>query len=159
MLIVAVAVDLVGRSGNLNSEALRITAERILATLPSARLACLNVLKQGRITIDFTLDEQGHNKQIDRLVGLKHWAEPFKLEEHRLTAHVLEAVDPASAILEFAQANHVDHILIGARHNSLLRKLLGSVSAKVAAEAHCTVTIVREARVEETAQSAPRRSD
>lgn len=63
---------------------------------------------------------------------------------------MLEAVDPASAILEFARANHVDHILIGARHNSLLRKLRGSVSAKVAAEAHCTVTIARDARVEET---------
>lgn len=147
--IVAVAVDLVEGSESLNKE-LRITAERILATLPSARLACLNVLKQGRITIDFTLDEHGHNKQIDRLVGLRHWAEPLKLEEQRFTAHVLEAVDPASAILEFARANHVDHILIGARHNSLLRKLLGSVSAKVAAEAHCTVTIVRDARIDET---------
>ncbi len=103
--------------------------------MPEARLACLNVLKQGRITIDFTLDEHGHNKQIDRLVALKHWAAPIKLDEHRLTAHVLEGVDPAAAILEFAQANSIDHILIGARQNSLLRKLLGSVSAKVAAEA------------------------
>ena len=68
-------------------------------------------------------------------------------------------IDPAAAILEFAHANRVDHILIGARQNSLMRKLLGSVSAKVAAESPCTVTIVREARVEETAQSAPRRSD
>ena len=37
----------------------------------------------------------------------------------------------------------IDHILIGARQNSLLRTLLGSVSAKVAAEALCTVTVVR----------------
>jgi nucleotide-binding universal stress UspA family protein len=108
-----------------------------------SRLACLNVLKLGRITLDFTLDEHGHNIQIDRLVALRHWAEPLKLAEHRLTAHVLEGVDPAAAILEFAQANHVDHVLIGARQNSLLRKLLGSVSAKVAAEATCTVTVVR----------------
>ena len=56
---------------------------------------------------------------------------------------MLEGVDPAAAILEFAQANQIDHILIGARQNSLLRKLLGSVSAKVAAEALCTVTVVR----------------
>jgi serine/threonine protein kinase len=139
--IIAVAIDLEG-SRSIN-DALRVTAERILATLPSARLACLNVLKQGRITIDFTLDEYGHNKQIDRLVALKHWAEPMKLDERHLTAHVLEAVDPAAAILEFAQANHVDHILIGARQDSFLRTLLGSVSAKVAAEARCTVTVVR----------------
>ena len=140
--IVAVAIDLAEGSAALN-DALRITARRILATLPSARLACLNVLKQGRITIDFTLDEQGHNRQIDRLVGLRNWAEPLKLEEPRLTVHVLEAIDPAAAILEFAQNNRVDHILIGARQSSLMRTLLGSVSAKVAAEAPCTVTVVR----------------
>jgi serine/threonine protein kinase len=140
--IIAVAIDLTEGSKATN-DALRVTAERILATMPKARLACLNVLKQGRITIDFTLDEHGHNKQIDRLVALKHWAAPIKLDEHRLTAHVLEGVDAAAAILEFAEANSIDHILIGARQDSLLRKLLGSVSAKVAAEAHCTVTVVR----------------
>jgi serine/threonine protein kinase len=140
--IIAAAIDLTEGSKATN-DALRVTAGRILATLPSARLACVNVLKQGRITIDFTLDEHGHNKQIDRLVALKHWAAPIQLDEHRLTAHVLEGVDPAASILEFAQANSIDHILIGARQNSLLRKLLGSVSAKVAAEAQCTVTVVR----------------
>ena len=60
--------------------------------------------------------------------------------------HVLEAVDPASAILEFTGVNQVDHIVIGARQNSMLRTLLGSVSSKVAAEAACTVTVVRPPR-------------
>jgi nucleotide-binding universal stress UspA family protein len=105
------------------------------------------VLKLGRITIDRTLDEEGHNKHIDRLVRLQHWAQPLRLDENRLSAHVLEAVDPAAAILEFAAANHVDHIVIGARQNSFARALLGSVSAKVAAEAPCTVTVVRPPRL------------
>jgi len=144
--ILAVAIDLTEGPASLNDE-LRVTAERILATLPSARLACLNVLKLGRITLDKTLDEHGHSKHIDRLVALRHWAEPLKLESQRLTVHVLEAIDPASAILEFAQANHINHILIGARQNSVLRKVLGSVSARVAAEASCTVTIVRRTHV------------
>src|SRR5262249_685065 len=136
--IIAVAIDTAEGSQEING-ALRRTAERMLATLPSARLACVNVLKLGRITIDRTLDEQGHNKHVDRLVALKHWAAPLKLDENRLTVHVLEAMDPASAILEFAAANHVDHLIIGARQDSMLRTLLGSVSAKVAAEAVCTV--------------------
>ena len=143
--ILAVALDTAEGSEQLN-EALRVTAERILATLPSARLACLNVLKLGRVTIDRTLDEQGNNKHIDRMVALKHWASPLKLDEDRLTVHVLEAIDPATAILEFAEANHVDHIVIGARQSSLVRSLLGSVSAKVAAEASCCVTVVRPPR-------------
>src|SRR5258707_11734855 len=103
--ILAVALDTAEGSEPLN-DALRVTVDRILATLPSARLACLNVLKLGRVTIDRTLDEQGNNKHIDRLVMLKHWASPLNLEEDRLTVHVLEAVDPAAAILEFAVVNH-----------------------------------------------------
>jgi nucleotide-binding universal stress UspA family protein len=149
--IIAVAIDLAEASAPIN-DALRVTAKRILATLPSARLACLNVLKQGRIKIDTTLDELGHNKHVDRMVGLKDWAEPLKLEEPRLTVHVIEAIDPAAAVLEFATVNRVDHILIGARQNSLLRKLLGSVSARVAAEAPCTVTVVRPTYIEEAKQ-------
>src|SRR6267142_1455896 len=144
--ILAVALDIAEGSEALN-EALRVTAQRILATLPSARLACLNVLKLGRVTIDRTLDEQGNNKHIDGLVALRHWASPLKLDENRLTVHVLEALDPAAAILEFAEVNHVDHIVIGARQNSFVRSLLGSVSSKVAAEAACTVTVVRPPRL------------
>jgi nucleotide-binding universal stress UspA family protein len=151
--IPAVAIDTAEGSDALN-EALRVTAERILATLPSARLACLNVLKLGRITIDRTLDQAGNNKHIDRLVMLRHWASPLKLDESRLTVHVLEAVDPAAAILEFAAVNQVDHIVIGARQNSFVRSLLGSVSAKVATEAVCTVTVVRPPRAAASLEEA-----
>jgi serine/threonine protein kinase len=143
--ILVVAIDTTEASGPL-SEALRVTTERILATLPSARLACVNVLKLGLVTIDRTLDEKGNNKHVDRLVALRHWASSLNLDENRLTVHVLEAIDPASAILEFTEANQVDHIVIGARHDSMLRTLLGSVSSKVASEARCTVTVVRPPR-------------
>jgi len=142
--IVAVALDTEG-SDETNAE-LRRTAADMLAILPSARLACLNVLRLGRLTIDRTLDEQGHNKHVDRLVALKHWASPLKLDENRLTVHVLEAIDPAAAILEFAQVNQVDHIIIGARQHSGMLARLGSVSSKVAFEAPCTVTVVRPPR-------------
>src|SRR3954447_24294009 len=144
--IVAVAID-TSEGGEELSSALRVTAQRILATLPSARLACINVLKLGRITIDRTLDEEGNNKHVDRMVALKHWASPLKIDDNRLTVHVLEAIDPAAAILEFAEVNRVDHIVIGARQHSFVRALLGSVSAKIAAEAACTVTVVRPSRL------------
>ncbi|PWS34826.1 serine/threonine protein kinase [Falsiroseomonas bella] len=144
--IVIAAVDLSEPDAALQA-ALRGTVGRILATLPEARLACLNVLRQNRIALDMTLDEQGNNKHLQRLVELKHWAAPLGLPEGRATFHVLEAVNPAAAILDHARANRVDHIVMGARAQSLKRRVLGSVSAEVAAEAPCSVTVVRS-RVE-----------
>jgi eukaryotic-like serine/threonine-protein kinase len=143
--IVAIALDVVEGTDVL-ANTLRMAAQRTLQTLPSARLACVNVLKQSRIALDSTLDEHGHNKHVDRLVALKNWAAPLKLGDDRVTFHVLEAVDPASAILDYAETNRVDQIIIGARESSFMRTLLGSVSARVAAEARCTVTIVRPPR-------------
>ncbi|MGG5809996.1 serine/threonine protein kinase [Falsiroseomonas sp. CW058] len=139
--IVAVAVDL--GADRVLEEALRVTVGHILATLPGARLACLNVLRQNRIALDTTLDEEGRNKHLQRLVELRHWAQPLGLPEGRATFHVLEAVNPAAAILEHARVNGIDHIVMGARTNSLRRKVLGSVSAEVASEAPCSVTVVR----------------
>lgn len=79
--------------------------------------------------------------------GQKHWARPISkalnLEDGRLTFHVLEAPDPADALVSFAQRNQVDHIVMGARGNSILRRYLGSVSSTVVAESLCTVTVVR----------------
>jgi nucleotide-binding universal stress UspA family protein len=140
--IVAVAVDLSAESAAL-AESLRETVWHIMTTLPGARLACLNVLRQPRIAIDTTLDEAGRNKHVQRLVELQHWAAPLGLPEGRVTHHVLEATGPAAAILEFARSNAVDHIVLGARGSSMRRRVLGSVSAEVAAEAPCSVTVVR----------------
>ncbi len=129
-------------------DSLRVTVKRILDTVPGARVACLNVLKESRLRINSTLDEEGHNKHVRRLVELKHWAESMKLGEGRVTFHVLEAVSPAGALLDYANANNVDHIVLGARTNSTMRNLLGSVSAEVASNAPCTVTVVRPPRQE-----------
>ena len=59
-----------------------------------------------------------------------------------------------SSILPLPTA--VDHILVGARHGSLMRTLLGSVSAKIAAEAECTVTVVRPRSAGRSAQHKSR---
>jgi serine/threonine protein kinase len=140
--IVAVAVNLEDMTPDL-ADKLRRTALRILERSPQARLAVLNVLKLNRIALDQTLDDDGNNKHVQRLVGLKDWARPLSLDQGRATFHVLEAIDPGETILDYARVNNVDHIIMGARANSTMRKILGSVSAKVAAEAPCTVTVVR----------------
>lgn len=155
--IVAIALDL-AEEAEATNDALREAAARALATIPEARLACLNVLKQSYITTrDTALDEEGHNKHVNRLVGLQHWAQPLKLREGRITFHVLEATDPAAAILNYAEQNRVDQIIMGARQSSLRRSLLGSVSAKVAGEASCTVTVVRPRQTASPSREAEQR--
>jgi nucleotide-binding universal stress UspA family protein len=144
--IVMAAVDVQGATPAL-LDLVRETVRRILSTEPGARLACVSVMKTARIGLDELTDQQGNSLHVKQLVGLKHWARPIsqalELEDTRLTFHVLEAPDAATAIVEFAQKTQVDHIIMGARGNSALRRYLGSVSSQVVAQADCTVTVVR----------------
>ncbi len=103
-------------------------------------------MSRCRIELDRTLDDEGQNIHLKRLVELKHWAQPLALAENRITFHVLEAIDPAAALLDYSRANHVDHIVLGARTDSALRNILGSVSGEVVAKAPRTVTVVRPPR-------------
>jgi serine/threonine protein kinase len=143
--IIAVAVDLSEGAQTLG-DALRLTVRRVLDTVPGARVACINVLKQGRLSLDSTHDAEGQNIHIKRIAQLRHWAEPLNIVEGKITYHVLEATDPSEAILDYARSNRVDHIVMGARANSTMRSLLGSVAAQVASQAPCTVTVVRPSR-------------
>ena len=140
--IVMVAIDLASDAEPL-SEALAEAVRRTLVTQPSARLACVNVLKTSLVALDPVEDASGRNPHLQRLIELKHWARVFSIEESRMTYHVIESPDPAAAIVDYARNTRVDHIVIGARSSSTLRRYLGSVSAKVVAEAPCTVTVVR----------------
>jgi eukaryotic-like serine/threonine-protein kinase len=125
------------------AEALRRAVQRVLETEPGARLACVTVLKTSRIGVDLQVDADGRSLHVQRLVELKHWARPLRRAPDRITYHVLQAPDAADALVHHARNNHVDHIVIGARGSSALRRYLGSVSAQVVAEAPCTVTVFR----------------
>jgi len=142
--IVMAAVDLAPGHERL-SDAVAKAVGRLIATEPAARLACVNVRKTALLAIDPMTDAEGRNPHLQRLVELKHWARAFPVPAERLTFHVLEAADPARALIDFARLNRADHIVIGARASSAMRRYLGSVSAQVVAEASCTVTVVRAA--------------
>jgi nucleotide-binding universal stress UspA family protein len=140
--IIMTAIDLAPHAEGLR-DALADAVRRVLATEPAARLACVNVLKTSFIGLDPVVDKLGRNPHLQRLVELKHWARALPLATERITYHVFESSDPASALVDYARHNHIDHIIIGARGSSPLRRYLGSVSSKVVAEAPCTVTVVR----------------
>jgi nucleotide-binding universal stress UspA family protein len=140
--VVLVALDLLGSTEALLTS-IRTTSERVLSMHPGARLACVTVLRTSRLAVDVTVDEEGRNLRVLRLVELKDWARPLGLAEGRLTYHVLEGPDPASVLVDFVRENRVDHVVIGARGASPIRRYLGSVSAHVVAESPCTVTVVK----------------
>ena len=145
--IVVAAIDL-SQEWEALADALRAAARRVLHSEPQARLACVSVLRTNRIGLDDPNDETGRNRHVQLLVQLQHWARSLELPAHRITYHVLEAPDPAEAIIDYARTNRVDHIVIGCRGVSGLRRYLGSVSTRVVAEALCTVTVVKVAREE-----------
>jgi nucleotide-binding universal stress UspA family protein len=140
--IIMVAVDL-GPEGAPVAHALRELTLRLLTTAPDSRLACVNVLKTAVIGLDELVDEDGNSLHVKHLVELKHWANEMKLPPDRMTFHVLESSDPAEALRNFAQNNHVDHMIVGARGSGGVRRYMGSVSTALVAQTSCTVTVVR----------------
>src|SRR5207245_6718918 len=131
----------------------------VLQSEPHARLACVSVLKTNLIGLDTPTDEAGRNLHVQRLVQLQHWARSLALPSHRVTYHVLEAPDPAVAIIDYARANRVDHIVIGCRGRSGLRRHLAGLTSGGVAQAPCPVTALKGARVEALRQAlstAPR---
>ncbi len=146
--ILAVAVDLSPDMAPI-AEKLLETARKFLTLTPDARLACLNVLRTNKIGIDTMVDDKGDSLHLKKLIALKAWAEPLKLPQDRVSYHVLESSDPADALITYARNNTVDHLIVGARGSSSIRRYLGSVSSKVVAEAPCSVTVIRQRSAEE----------
>jgi nucleotide-binding universal stress UspA family protein len=125
-------------------QAQRDAVRRLLASDPESRLACVTVVKPSSVVGVETEDEVATTQAIKNLVHLRHWAEPLQVPTATISFHVLEGSDPAATVLAYARANSVDQIVIGAPPPDLpLRALMGTFATKIAAEAPCTVTLVR----------------
>lgn len=139
---ILVAID-TETQGEALFQALRDTVRRLIADQQHWRLTCVSVLESSLITEQEEGDEIGRSLRTQRLMGLHQWAQALALPRERLRFHVLAGSDVAECLIEYARARHVDHVVIGARGSSSLRRLLGSVSARVTAAAPCSVTVVR----------------
>jgi nucleotide-binding universal stress UspA family protein len=140
VILVAVATT---REDEARFEALREGVRRILARAGEARLACVAVIPPSAELAERD-EDTATRRRIRHLTILRHFAAPLRLPPERLSAHVLEASDPAEAILGHARANAVDHVVIGAAPANVPAALRGAtVSMRVAAAAPCTVTLVR----------------
>ncbi|OWS72490.1 protein kinase [Polynucleobacter aenigmaticus] len=125
-------------------ERMQTTAKNLLYAYPESRLVCISTIA-GTPTFEGNQESETASGIVrGHLVQLMEWAKPLKLPPERISYHVLEALDPASRIVEFAKDNDASLILIGASH-----KLPNKVTpwrtsmTKIVEEAPCSVHIVR----------------
>ena len=144
---IVVALDLPHADEKLQ-QALRVFVRRAVTADAHCRITCVTVLAESMLDKEDQGRELADSFYTQALIEMRHWAQALLLSSEKIRFHVLEANDPADALLEFARENHVDQIIIGARGSSALRRILGSVSAKVASEAPCNVTVVRVPRAQ-----------
>ena len=123
-------------------QAILAAVRRAAAADANCRIMCVTVIEPDISIEQDTGHELANSLYTRRLVELHHWAAELQLPAHRLRFHVLEGTNAATVLLEYARQNHVDQIIMGARGSSGLRRILGSVSSRVVAEAGCTVTVV-----------------
>jgi len=119
-------------------------ARLILQVMPESRLVCVSTIA-GTPAIDGANESDTASGIVrNHLVQLMQWAKPLGLPAERLSCHVLEAMDPASRIVEFAQDNEATLILIGASHKipNMAAPWRTSMT-KIVEEAPCSVHIVR----------------
>lgn len=125
-------------------ERMQITAKNLLHAYPESRLVCISTIASTPTFEGNQESETASGIVRGHLVQLMDWAKPLKLPPERISYHVLEALDPASRIVEFASDNDASLILIGAS-----RRLLNKVTpwrtsmTKIVEEAPCSVHIVR----------------
>ncbi|MEO8244128.1 MAG: bifunctional serine/threonine-protein kinase/universal stress protein [bacterium] len=156
--ILLVAVDL-SPDGEALAPRLMLWVRRMLSLQPDSRIAVVNVIKSAVLGLDQTTDDAGENLHVVRLVALRAWGAGLDLAEAQLTFSVLESSDPAAAIIDHAAQMRADHILMGARGHSTTRRYLGSVSAHVVAEAACSVTVIRNPAIPNSAIREPAVAD
>jgi serine/threonine protein kinase len=125
-------------------ERMQTTAKNLLQAYPESRLVCISTISSTPTFEGNRENETASGIVRGHLVQLMEWAKPLKLPPERISYHVLEALDPASRIVEFAKDNDASLILIGASH-----KLPNKVTpwrtsmTKIVEEAPCSVHIVR----------------
>jgi hypothetical protein len=130
---------------------------QVLSLSAEFRLACVSVIGAGPMVEGKGDAATASGIHREHLVRLRHWVAPLNLPPHRLALHVIVAASPADALLEFAQQNHVDLILLGApRPSQHALAWWRSAASSVAAQAHCSVHVVRVPGQRGEVEAAPR---
>ena len=138
--VVMVAVDTVHPDDPRQPELQRVMRS-ILSLSVEFRLICVAVVSSPLGGAETGGDRDA---QIEHRIRLRHWIGPLGVEPHRVSMHVLEAPDPAAALVEFGRSNNVDLIVLGApAPDERALAWWRSVASSVTANAPCSVHVVR----------------
>lgn len=138
-MVVLVAID-TANPDDPRQPFLQRAVRRILSLGGEKRLICISVVKT-----QLGVPEKGESDaQLEHRIRLRHWLQPLGVNAEHATLHVLESDDPADAIVEFAQRNNVDLIVLGApTPDERAMAWWRSVASSVTARANCSVHVVR----------------
>jgi serine/threonine protein kinase len=144
---ILVALDLDNSSDELQ-QVLRNTIQRLAEMDKQSFFTVMTIVERNDLSgvEDITeVVEREHPTHVHHQTELRHWMKPLKLPASRINYQVIEG-PVANEIIAYSKYHVIDNIVIGARGSSTLRRIMGSVSTKVVAEAPCTVTVVRTRR-------------
>jgi eukaryotic-like serine/threonine-protein kinase len=123
---------------------LRRAAARSLGIRPGARLACVTVIGPGD-TDASDRDRSEVHVHRRQLQALRQWAQGLELAGHQASFHVLEGGDVADALVQYARANNVSLMILGAAtHGLKLQRLIATVPIRAAMQAPCSVMLVKQ---------------
>ncbi len=123
---------------------LQAAVMRMLSIPEEFRLICVSVIPGGPGAEAAAAGASAASLYHEHLVRLRHWVEPLRLPPNRLSLHVIESANASDSLLDFAQRNNVDLIVLGAPQPTQLGLAWWrSVASAVTANAHCSVHVVR----------------
>ena len=137
--VIMVAVDTM-HPDDVRHPAIRQATARLLSQTREFRLILVSVVRGEPVAP--AAERRGIH--LEHLIRLRHWVTPLGVAASRLSLHVVESLSPTRSLLDFASANNVDLIVIGAPSGE--QPALAwwrSVASGVTANAHCSVHVVR----------------
>jgi serine/threonine protein kinase len=141
--VIMVAVD-TSHPEDPRHAALQWTTRQLASLNLEFRMICLSVVSPAEIDEANPVTSSSSGLQLVHKVRLKNWIDPMGLPPERVTLHVIESSAPADSILEFAAANHVNLIVIGApAPGDAAMAWWRSTASSVTANANCSVHVVR----------------
>jgi len=122
---------------------LQRATRQILSLSREFRLICVSVVPPPR---GLPAAGDAQDAQVEHRIRLRQWIAPLDIAPERVSLHVLDAPDPAAALVKFGARNNVDLIVLGApAPGEGAMAWWRSVASAVTAKAHCSVHVVRVA--------------